>query len=457
VRGLALSAAALAFLLAAPAAAQTQDLTITIYTDDVALGRDVREIAYEAGRAVVEFPEVSASIMPQTVALTASDVTVLEQNFDYDLLSPAKLMEKAVGQRVRIVRTNPGNGAETSEVAEVLSVNEGAVLRIGSRIEVLRDDGLPTRVIFDRVPPNLRARPTLSVDLQTNTPGKRPTELRYLTRGLLWKADYVGVFDEKAGRIDLQGWITLTNRSGTSYPNARAHLVAGNLNFQSGGAGGGRPRAQTQREAGTEASSQQTLADYYLYDLPHRTTIADRQTKQVGFVDASGAPARKVYRFLANGFPNMDTPASAIVSIDFSNARAAGMGVPLPAGVVRMYARDRQAKAQFIGEDAIEHTSAGSQLAIDIGEAFDVTAQSEITDGGVGNFWDDGFVEMKYTFRNARFDPARIVFEQHGLGFDWEIEEESLKGTKRDAFSYRWEVDVPAEGETVLSFRVDWD
>jgi hypothetical protein len=255
----------------------------------------------------------------------------------------------------------------------------------------------------------------------------------------------------------VQGWITLANHTGTSYPNARAFLVAGDLNLQTSGTSSWRPRASTRRVAGTEASAQPTLSDYYLYELPHRTTIADRQTKQVAFVDASGVQAQKVYRYVAVHFRNMDEPEGATVSVDFRNARAAGLGVPLPKGVVRMYARDRESKAQFIGEDLIEHTPAGSSLAIDVGDAFDVTAQTEITDGGLGNFWNDGFVAMKVVFRNARLEPAHLVYEQHGLGFDWEMEQESVKGEKRDAFSYRWELDVPAEGETTLTYRIDWD
>jgi len=456
VRRPSLALIATAHLAAAAAHAQTPDLTVTIYNDDIALVHDVREIAFESGRSVIEFKDVSASILPQTVALTASDVTVLEQNFDYDLLTPEKLLEKAVGQRVRIVRTNPGNGAETSEVADVLSVNDGAVLRIGERIEVLRDDGLPTRVIFDKVPPNLRARPTLSVDLQTRTPGSRSAELRYLTTGLAWKADYVGVFDEANERIDFQGWITLSNDSGTAYPNARTLLVAGNLNLV-GGAFDWSRRARSPRTAGSEPSPQRPLADYYIYDLPQRTTIANHQNKQVAFVDAAGVPAHKSYRYVANSFLNMEDPESAVVGIEFSNAAASGLGVPLPAGIARMYARDSASKAQFIGEDQLEHSPAGSQLAFDIGEAFDVTAQAEIVEQSQGSFFKDGFVRMKYVFRNARKAPARVLFEQGGLYADWKLNAESSPSKQRDAFTLQWQLDVPANGETTLTYRIDWD
>src|SRR3954468_1609020 len=206
------------------------DVSVTIYNDDLALVQDTRQLDIPAGRTRLEFPDVSAQIRAETVSFAAPDTGIVEQNFDYDLLSPAKLMEKAVGKTVTIVRVNPATGAETREQAKILATNGGVVLQIGSRIEVLRDDGLPVRVIFDQVPPNLRARPTLSVTVESSRPGRRPARLTYLTRGLGWRADYVAAFDEAAAKIDVQGWITLSNNSGTSYTNAQVVMVAGTLN-----------------------------------------------------------------------------------------------------------------------------------------------------------------------------------------------------------------------------------
>src|SRR5690606_15564891 len=191
-----------------------------------------------SGRSRQEFPDVSAQIQPQTVTLNGAGLGIVEQNFDFDLLSPAALMQKAVGETITLVRTNPASGQETRERARVLAANGGVVLQIGQRIEVLRDDGLPVRVIFDRVPENLRARPTLSVTVQSERAGRRPVTLTYLTPGLGWSADYVALFDESAGRMDVQGWITLTNNSGTPYTNADVMLVAG----QPGGGAGYNPR-----------------------------------------------------------------------------------------------------------------------------------------------------------------------------------------------------------------------
>ena len=197
----------------AQSARTSDDLALTIYNDNLALVRDQRTLAYAKGRSVVTLPGVSSQIQAATVTFSAPGVGIIEQNFDYDLLTPAKLMEKAVGQDVKIVRTNPATGKQTTETATVLSVNNGVVLRIGDRIEVLRDDNIPTRVIFDKVPENLRADPTLSVMVESDQAGRKPTSLTYLSGGLGWQADYVALFDEAQGAMDFQGWVTLSNNT----------------------------------------------------------------------------------------------------------------------------------------------------------------------------------------------------------------------------------------------------
>src|SRR6202011_4869062 len=285
-----------------PVMAADRTLSVTIYADDLALVQDRRDIEVKGGRQRIEFQDVSAQIRPETASLTAADISIVEQNFDFDLLTPAKLMEKAVGHEVTIVRVNPATGAETREQAEVLATNGGVVLKIGQRIEVLRDDGLPVRVIFDKVPDNLRARPTLSVTVIAGHAGTRPATLSYLTPGLGWKADYVALYNESDGKIDVQGWVTLTNSSGVTYDNARTLLVAGSPTRADGDGKepiyyrGPQPR-MTVQQAGTESGSRERLGDYYLYPLAERTTIANLQTKQVSFLDVHSVPAEHGYEF----------------------------------------------------------------------------------------------------------------------------------------------------------------
>src|SRR6202046_88155 len=182
----------LCLLAGAPISAADRSLSVAIYAGDLALVQDRRDIEVKAGRQRIEFQDVSAQIRPETAALTAADIAIVEQNFDFDLLTPAKLMEKAVGHEVTIVRVNPATGAETREQAEVLATNGGGVLKIGQRIEVLRDDGLPVRVIFDKVPDNLRAHPTLSVTIIGGAGGTPPGPVRLLLPGLGWRGGLCG-------------------------------------------------------------------------------------------------------------------------------------------------------------------------------------------------------------------------------------------------------------------------
>lgn len=430
--------------------------SITIYNSNLALVEETRTLDLLAGRQRVEFRDVSAAIRPETVSLAAQGVGVAEQNFDFDLLSPAKMMEKAVGREVQIIRINPGNGQEVRETATVLSVNDGVVLRIGERIEILRDDGVPTRVIFDRVPENLRARPTLSVTVVAAEAGPRQATLSYLTTGLGWKSDYVAMFDEKAGKLDLQGWITLTNQSGTTFENAQAQLVAGNVSLSSAASSGFRPpqppRGGSMTSAGIEGG--QTGADYLIYPLPMRTTIAQNQTKQVGFLSAIGVSARKVYQYKTYWFESLTQPKSAEVAVNFANSQASGLGAALPAGTMRIYIRDQTGDPKFSGENRVGHTPQGSELSVKMGDAFDVTIQPTVVSEDRINSRNTRY-SMSYEVKNARAEPVTVRLVQGGLLRDYRITRESLPSTKLDVSTVEWNVPVPANGTTMLTFTVD--
>ena len=454
----------LPFLLAASlialstAASAEPGIDITIYADNQALVQDVRSVTFNGGKQKVEFKNVSAQIRPETASLVASDMAIIEQNFDYDLLSPAKIMENAVGQTITLVRTNPATGAETREQAVVLAANGGVVLQIGNRIEVLRDDGLPVRVIFDHIPPNMRADPTLSITLQGKA-GTREAALRYLTPGLGWRADYVALYDEGKGTIDVQGWVTLTNNSGTTYENARTVLVAGsprmlNQGYNNGGYRGRGDDNTGLVEAGTESGTRERLGDYYLYPLGERTTIANLQTKQVSFLDVHGAPAQHGYEARFGWLQTSDTPISAATVYSFSNSANGGLGDQLPAGVVRFYIKDSRGQAQFIGEHAIGHTPMGSKLAMSTGDAFDVKVQPVVETRTKVNDrrWK---TSMRYTLTNALPKAVTVHVVQSGLWGDTKVSAESEKSTRRDADSVEWTVTVPANGKTVLTATFD--
>ncbi|MCP3733429.1 DUF4139 domain-containing protein [Sphingomonas sp. RP10(2022)] len=443
---------------AAPGAGSAQgDVSVTIYNNDVALVQDVRSLSLAAGRVRQSFPDVSAQIRPETVSLAVPDAAIVEQNFDYDLLSPSSLMEKAVGEDITLVRTNPATGAETRERARVLAVNGGVVLDIGGRIEVLRDDGLPVRAVFDRVPESLRARPTLSVTLASSRAGTRPARLSYLSRGLGWSADYVTLFDDRSGTIDVQGWVTLRNTSGTTFTNAKTLLVAGDPNGEDDDdARPMRRRGSSVRtRAGTETAGREQLGDYYLYPLAERTTIADKQTKQVSFLDVKGATASSGYRFENEWLGNADQPRSAKSVLRFANSGAAGLGDALPAGTVRVYIRDARGQPQFTGENRIDHTPQGSTIALPTGDAFDVKVQpTTVSRTRIGDTrWR---TQMRYRLTNARGRPVTVELVQAGLDWtDTRITEESRKSERPDAGTAQWQVPVPANGEAVVTATFD--
>jgi hypothetical protein len=427
-----------------------QRLAITIYNGGQALVQDVRSLDLPAGRQRIELREVSNQIEPASVSLSAPDLAIVEQNFDFDLLTPSKLMEKAVGKQVQIVRTNPGNGQQVTETATVLAANDGVVLKIGDRVEVLRDDGAPTRVIFDGVPQNLRARPTLSVTVDSGRAGRRDATLTYLTGGLDWRADYVAVFDEKASRLDFQGWITLINRTSTTFADVKADLVAGSPQF--GGAGA--PIRGVTR-GGTEAAANvQQVGDTYVYPLKERTTIAANQQKQVGFIQADRVAAQRLYDYRANGFSSSLNPEHVDSVLAFANSRAGGLAAPLPAGAVRIYMRDSDGALKLIGESAIGHTPQGSSLSLRTGEAFDVTVKRTL-DARTPIDKKHWRYAMSYVVANAKSQPVTVHLHQYAFPADLKVLSESIKSRRASASQLDWDVPVPAEGETKLTFEVE--
>ena len=473
-----------AALIADPDASAQGDVSVTIYNNGQALVQDVRTLPIERGRSRIEFPDVSAQIRPETLSFAAEGAGIVEQNFDFDLLTPEKLMEKAIGQTVTLIRTNPATGAETRERATVLSTAGGVVVRIGDRIEVLRDDGLPVRTVFERVPPNLRARPTLSVTVESDRGGARPASIRYLTPGMGWSADYVALFDEAKGTTDMQGWVTLTNNTGTTFRQAKTLLVAGNP-AQARGGGRVMPRRPSpggMMQPGTETADRERLGDFYLYPLAERTTIANAQTKQVSFLDIQGVPARRRYAREVGWLASDEAPVNVASQIAFSSSRDQGLGDALPAGTVRFYQRDKAGTPQFVGESGIGHTPMGSLLTLRTGDAFDVLVQAEVAGRAkitaaeyersaryrvieAGQVVREVEVEravdyyrttMRYSFTNAKPTPVDVELTQSGLDRGWwsqdfRVVSEDVPGRQVNADRREWTVSVPANGKRTVT------
>jgi len=446
-----------------------QSLAVTIYNDNLALVKDQREVRLGKGDQALAFQEVSAQIRPETALLRnltlPKDFWVVEQNFDFDLLTPTKLLEKYVGQKVTIVRSVPnvdGAGAkEVREEATVLATNNGVVLKFPDRIET----SAPGRIVYPKVPENLRARPTLVVSLHSAAEKAQKLELSYLTGGLSWRADYVANLAPDEKTLDLSGWVTLTNQSGAAYPNATLQLVAGDVK---------RLREQTPRADMTMALSakaapaapqmkEESLFEYHLYTLDRPTTLKENQTKQVALLTASSVPVRKEYLlkgdsyYYQSSYGDLGDKLKVGVFVEFDNKTEARMGMPLPKGIVRVYKRDSEGRAQFVGEDSIDHTPKNELVRLKLGDAFDVTARRKQMDfkslgkqGAWRNVYEMAFeVELK----NAKKEPVTVSVLEPIYG-DWEVIQKSHPFTKEAAGTAKFKVEVPAEGSATLTYRV---
>ena len=445
--------------------ADQQSIAVTIYNENLALVKDQRRLTLQAGQNRLALREVSARMRPETALLRSlshpGSLTLREQNFDFDLLTPAKLLEKYVGREVRIVRTHPMTGAESIETATVLAANGGVVMRIGDRIET----GLPGRIVYDGVPANLRDRPTLVSELDAARAGAQTVELSYLTGGLAWKADYVAELNAADTALDLNGWVTLTNTSGTAYPNAKLQLVAGDVNRVrdemrlAAKSSAMRDRA----EAAAPAMAQEALFEYHLYTLARPTTIADNQTKQVALLGAQSVPVTKELVLQGSDYYYRSS-VGAIgqklkvgVFVQFANRDSSRLGMPMPKGVVRVYKKDSAGNAQFVGEDRIDHTPRNETVRLKLGEAFDVTADKKQTDfkrreptNRASYVFETAY---EIVLRNAKKEPVSVVVREPVPG-DWSMLEESQRHAKPAAGTAEWRVAIPAEGSATLRYRV---
>ncbi len=438
-------------------------VSLTIYNSDLALVRDARTIALSKGEQTLAFKEISSRIMPETALIKGSHLDVIEQNFEFDLLTPATLLNKYVGRTVTLARENEQTGEEKFVTATVLSAASGVVLKVGGRIET----GISGRLIYPDVPANLREKPTLTMLVDSKKQGKRPFELSYLTRGLSWKADYVALLNADETRLDLKGWVTLTNKSGTGYNNAGLQLVAGDVNrvkqARPAAMFGERMMVKAASDAGT-AVSEESLLEYHLYSVARPTTIKSNQSKQIALLNENDGTCDKRLvlksgssHFYWNKAGQIYKKKSVDVLLAFKNDKASGFGLPKPAGIVRVYKKDSRGFSQFVGEDRIGHTPENEEIELKLGQAFDVTADRRQVSFSVKKTGEKNLriYESGYEIRlkNAKDREAEVRVVELLPG-EWTILETSHRYSKDDASSVSWQIPVPAKGEAVLTFRV---
>ena len=440
------------------------DLSVTVYNSDLALVRDVREIALPAGTSQLKFMDIAATINPATVHFRSladpTRITVLEQNYEYDLLEPAKLLTKYVGREVTLLR--PRQVAGTTEMEEVkatlIADNNGPIWKIGNEIVTGFN---PAGIRFPDLPENLYDRPTLLWTLANRGAEKQKVEASYLAGNLSWSTDYVLTVSRDESSADLDGWVTLVNNSGASFQNARLQLVAGELNRVPVAAQMKAMLNSDAREAGVAGApfQREAFSEYHLYTLGRRTSISDKETKQISLLDASRVPVSKVYEvdgqsyyYRAAARPGMPTRDPVQIYYQFKNEEKASLGMPLPSGTVRVYQADSQGNVLFAGEDRIGHTPKDEDVSLHVGNAFDIVAERKQTD--YKEVW-PRVHEMEYeiTLRNHKTVPITVEVNEP-IGGDWEMVSANQKWDKTAAFAAQFTVPVDKDGTAVLRYRV---
>lgn len=441
-----------------------QSVNITVYNSNLGLVRETRRLTLPTGRIALRFADVTAQIRPETVHLASltspSSLRILEQNYQYDLLNPAKLLDKFVGREITLVLRRYQNNTESFEpvTATLLSNNGGQVWRINGQIVINPSNIAEMR--FPDLPKNLVATPTLVWDVDNRESAAQTVEASYLTSGMNWRADYVLIVDAKDIKGDLQGWVTLTNGSGATFEDARLQLVAGDVNRVSEERTYALAGAMQRKEADSMSQFQeQGFFEYHLYTLQRATTIRDNETKQVSLLEAAGFEVKK--EFVVNGqrhyYMNYNNPGQPIkekvgVYIQFRNSQQNKLGMPLPAGTVRLYKKDDKGNQQFIGEDRIDHTPKDEDVRVKVGDAFDIVAERKQTDYKViaRNVYEYAY-EIK--IRNHKDGPVTIVVNEP-IGGDWEMISSTFEAKKTAAFAAQFDVPVAKDGEATLSYRV---
>jgi hypothetical protein len=434
---------------------QQKELAVTIYNGNLGLVRDVRELTLGLGTHELRFMDVASSIDPTSLHLKSltdpASLRILEQNYEYDLLSPQKLLDKYVGKQIKLM-----TGDGTLLDADLLSNTTGPIYQINGQIHL----GHPGRVILPEIPESLISKPTLVWLLQSGAAGPQRVEASYLTSGIAWKADYVMVLNARDDGGDLSGWVTIDNKSGATYSDAALKLVAGDVN-----------RVQSKKEvrailekasrpaaAPAPQFQEESFFEYHLYSLQGRTTIKQNQTKQISLLDAPDIPIKKALRFYGAshyyrgqfGTPISDQKVG--VFLEIANTATQHLGVPLPRGTVRVYKASADTSLQFVGEDTIDHTPKDEKVKIKMGEAFDVVGERTQKDWKK-IAWNLYETEWDVQLRNHKSEEVEVTIIEPVPG-DWEVVKSSHSHERVEAHTLQYVVTVPKDGKVTVNYRV---
>jgi len=432
---------------------------VTVYNNNLGLIKDTRNVALPLGEGELRFMDVAAQIRPVTVHVKSlnspNEFSVLEQNYEYDLMSAEKLLDKYVGKKIKLMERNEFQDREEVVEATLLSNNKGQIYKINAEIYL----GHPGHQILPEMPENLIAKPTLTWLYDNRSTNTHELEVSYLTSNITWKADYIVVLSNDDTSADISGWVSLDNRSGATYRNAALKLVAGEVHRVKDAMPQERVYAMApSKVTGAQQFEEQPFFEYHIYDLQRKTTIKDNQTKQVSLFKAVGSRIRKellvqgTKGYFIRSYQDQNPKQQVNVYVTFKNSQANSLGMPLPAGIMRLYKQDVDKSLQFIGEDRIEHTPKDEDVRLKVGEAFDVVAERTQTDYRkiTTRLYES---EWEITLRNHKEEDI-IVGIVEPLSGNWSVISSSYPYEKIDAYTIQFDVKVPRDGEVKVKYRI---
>jgi len=434
------------------------EVQVAVYNNSIGLIKDTRRVILPSGEGELRFMGVASRIMPVTVHVKSLNYpeafSVIEQNYEYDLMNANKLLDKYVGKNIKIMIWNEYQDRKETVEAILLSNNNGQIYKINDEIYI----GHPGIKVLPEIPENLIAKPTLTWLYNNKSSESHHLEVSYLTNNISWKADYVVVLNKEDTSANISGWVTLDNKSGATYRNARLKLIAGDVRRvtevdrdQAVMLGHMERRAAPQFE-------EKPFFEYHIYDLQRKTTIKDNQTKQISLLEATGAKIQKdllvegSQGFFTRHYRSRNPKQPVNVYIKFVNTEDNNLGIPIPEGIMRLYKMDSEGSLLFIGEDRVGHTPVDEEVSLKIGEAFDVVAEriqtdyKQVTTGLHESEWE-------ITLRNHKKENVTVSIIEPLYG-NWTVIDNSHPYTKKDAFTIRFDVPVPKDGEVKVKYRV---
>jgi hypothetical protein len=427
--------------------------SVTIYNDNFALVKDTKEVNVKNGQQMIEIDDVSAKIDPTSVLpkflSDSNNITILEQNYDFDLVNSSKLLQKYIGKDITVERYLPNSQKEKIS-GKLLSVQGGTIIKTNNDKIVINPEG---EISLPKMPEGLMLKPTLSWLINSKVSGKKKLELTYKTTGFSWVADYVAVLDKDDKKIDLNAWVTINNTSGATYKDAKLKLVAGDVNTvkeQRNTRTLMMAKSAVMNDAVEEASGfqEQSFFEYHIYKLQRKANLKDNEKKQIEFTAAQNVPVEKKYTYQNSKNNKVE------ISLKFKNNKNSNLGIPLPKGKVRVFKSDGDS-IEFVGEDMIDHTPENKDMKLTIGNAFDVTAERKMLSSSSSNSGKQSEESYEITLKNAKSEAVKVdVIEK--FYSNWKIISNSQKFEKKDANTIVFEVDVPAKSEKKVTYKVKY-